>query len=393
MKKSKTLRSVLAVSLVLVLLFALVACGKSNPPSSTPPATASTGGESPAANKKYTLAFNTWGSGAEVFDWEAAEMKYVIETVFGMTAQGASDEFSPDGTLKNFQNFTSSGVDGILGLCNQTGVFPQCADVCVQSNTPFCMLVMVPTPEQRADQADNNPLYVASIDSDTTAEAYEIGKDAIKAGCKTAVLLMGNLGEWVSESRIAGFTQAFVTEGGGTILDTVRLAGPFDAPTGANNLLSANKDVDCIYGASGDYTAGMLSAADMLGLTNIRIYASHCAGESAEAIKNGQLTLGTGGDEINNDLAACLLVNYLDGHQILDENGKAPYMCVMPIILTSDNIDTFMSIYHSTATTGRHPLSPDTIKSLLWRYNPDVSYQDFINWCNPTIEKLSAQTW
>jgi len=272
-------------------------------------------------------------------------------------------------------------------------VFPQLAEVCVQTETPFVMVVMVPTEEQRAEQAANNPFYVGSIEGDTTAEAYKIGKAAIDAGCKTAVLLLGNLGEWVSESRIVGFTQAFVTEGGGTILDTVRLAGPFDAPAGANNLLSANIDVDCIYAGSGDYTTGIINAIDMLGITDIKVYASHCATESAEYIKNGLVTMGTGGEEIYNALAACMILNYLDGHPILDPNNQAPYFLVMPMMLTSSNIDTIMSIYHSFATTGRRPFSPDTIKSLLWRYNKDVSYQDFVFWCEPTIEKLQAQTW
>ena len=73
------------------------------------------------------------------------------------------------------------------------------------------------------------------------------------------------------------------------------------------------------------------------------------------------------------------MINYLDGHQILDENGKAPRLQTTPFTITQENAQDYLDIFYGD---GSHPFTEDMFKSLLYRYNENVTYQDYVDLVN-----------
>jgi ABC-type sugar transport system substrate-binding protein len=254
-------------------------------------------------------------------------------------------------------------------------VLPQAAEACKSAKIPFVLGIFVGDEKDRAQISANNPYYVGSVGADLYRDGYMMGQAAAKGGHKTAVLVGGNVGDIHFEQRIAGFTKSFVEEGGGKILDIARCSSPAEGQEKANALISANRDANCLYAMVGDYVPGSINAMDALGL-KIPVYASNVGKESLDYIKEGRVVEGGAGNDLAAGIAVALLVNYLDGHPIVDEKGKAPELKTVPFIVNKDNVEDFISIFFKE---GSHPFTPDFLKTLVWRKNPDVSYKNFTN--------------
>ena len=68
-----------------------------------------------------------------------------------------------------------------------------------------------------------------------------------------------------------------------------------------------------------------------------------------------------------------LVINALDGHKIVDENGNAPYWDIQtPWIITADTADDYQKYWLE-----EFPIPLEAMQNLLYRYNPDVTYEDF----------------
>jgi ABC-type sugar transport system substrate-binding protein len=253
-------------------------------------------------------------------------------------------------------------------------ILPQAAAECEKEKMPFALAIFVGEDADRVKIADNK-YYAGAINADMYYDGYIIGKIAAQDGHKTAVLIGGNVGDIHFEQRIEGFTKAFVEEGGGKILSIARCSSPAEGQEKANALLSANRGADCLYAMVGDYVPGSVNALDTLGLKDIAVYGSNVGKETVDYIKEGRVTAGGAGNDVAGGLASALLMNFLDGHPILDENGKPPELKLQCFVVDKTNVDDFESLFLSDGA--RHPLTEDVLKSLTWRFNNDVSYKTF----------------
>lgn len=367
-------KKLLALILALVLIFALTACGKSQKSS-----------DSDSEFESYLIGFNTWGSGTPTFDVMGNETAYAIE-VLGATGSRASDDFTADKELQNIQNFISAGVDGIAMQATADPVLPQAAEACKNAEIPFVLPIFVGDDNDRAEISANNPYYVGAVNADLFLDGYIMGQAAARDGHKKAILVGGNIGDNHMEQRIEGFTQSFVVEGGGEILGSARCSSPAECQEKANALLSANRDADCLYAMVSDYCPGSINAMDNLDI-NIPVYVSNANTETPKYVKEGRVAACAGGNDLASNIAVALLINYLDGHPIKDENGKAPEFKTHPFTIDNDNVDDFIALF---CTEGVHPITEDSLKSLCWRFNKDVSYQTFVDFINNnlTLEAL-----
>jgi ribose transport system substrate-binding protein len=320
----------------------------------------------------YTIGYNTWGAGTPVFDNMAEQIEYALAT-YGLKGSRASDEHMADKELQNIQNFISASVAGIVMQIAAEPVFPQAAQACLNSKIPFVLGIFVSNDADRAVAAANNPYYVGAVSTDLIVDGYQIGKKAAADGHKTAVLIGGNIGDINIDLKIIGFRQAFVTEGGGEIIDTARCTSPAESQEKATALLSAHRDVDSIYAIVGDYTPGVLNAMDILGI-NLSVYTSNADSSVINYIREGRVIASGSSSDLPGGVAAALLVNRLDGHPILDQNGAPPYLKINPFLVTKDNVDDYAAMFY---TPGTHPITEDVLKSLLWRFNKGVSHETF----------------
>ncbi len=365
--KRKTIARILTAVLALALCLSLCACGGKKT-------------DAKEGETAWNVGYNTWGAGDATFDFMATVIEQALDAA-GATYNRSSDDHMADKELQNVQNFISAGVDGIVMQTAADSIFPEAAKSCMDAKIPFVMSTFSGDDDARADANANNPYYLGTVTSDMYAEGYLMGKEAAADGHKTALLLGGNVGDAHFEMRIAGFTQAFVTEGGGTILNSARCANPGEGQEKANAMLSATPDADCLFAMVGDYAPGAVNAMRTLEI-DMPIYCTNINTDTIEYIRDGSVVAATAGNDLVGTVAACLLINYLDGHQILDENGNPPELTNAGFVVDTDNIDDFEEIFKTKA----EPFKAETIQTLLWRYNNNVTYADFEKFVNEQLQ-------
>ncbi len=388
----KSVISKLALLLVIAMLMTLVAgCG--DKPASTPAEKpAETPAETPAdapadtpEDKQFVVATNTWGSGVPIVDMIGDSRQYVLE-LFGIEVLRASDDFTSDKELQNGQNFIAAGVDGICFQGGGPTVIPRVAELCEENQIPMTVDTQVGTPEIR------EPLYeleyfLGAIETDCVLAGAQLAQRAWDDGCRTATIIGGNIGDTNMDDRSKGFREKF-EELGGTVVGEARCTDASECATKCEDMLSANRDADCIYAMVGDYVAGTVSAIQNLGLEDIKFYLSNIDGDSAQYIKDGIITAGNDGTLLPPMLATVLMINYLDGCKIETPEGKAPYFKTVPIEIDPSNVDLYIEIF---CTTGVQPIDDNTLESMLYRCNPDVDYDHINNIIlnNLSLEKLA----
>jgi hypothetical protein len=135
------------------------------------------------------------------------------------------------------------------------------------------LCIFTGTPEVRAELTDTNRTTRARPRQTFRRTVAFLRKKALADGCKTACIIGGNIGDLNMDNRSKGFQDGF-TAGGGTILAEERCTDNSEALSKASSMLSANKDVDCIYIMVGDYVEGTLTALDTLGIEGVKCYLS-----------------------------------------------------------------------------------------------------------------------
>ncbi len=332
------MKKFLALLLALSMAQTLAACG----------GTSDSGGSGDGSDS-YLIGYNTWGAGVAVFEQMMIEIPYSIETLGG-EASGASDDFTADTELNNIKNFVSAGVDGVLMQCAASSTLSEAMSACDSAGIPLALGIFVATAEDRA--ALDSDLYVGCAYADLVTDGYNAGTEAAEAGYKTAVIIGGNLGDPNNEERVAGCTEA-LEAAGGDVVDSARFTSPAEALEKANALLSANRDVDVIYCITSDYAPGTITALESLSL-DIPVYASSMSAEVLDYIRSGQIVRTSYGNDLGQGFAVALLVNYLDGHQILDDAGNVPELAMVPFRVDADNLDVVIDLFFPD---GAHPFS------------------------------------
>lgn len=358
-----------ALILAVVMVFTLAACNadKAEP------------AKDDAANgaKSYTIGINTWGSGVPVLDMFGDAKQYTLETL-GHTVNRMSDDFTADKELQNVQNMCAAGVDGIVFQAAAVSTVPQIGVECAKAKIPFAFDVFVGENPDLEKLAAENEYYCGAIDLDMVSDGYAIGKMAYENGCRRACLIGGNIGDNNMDQRSEGFRKAF-EELGGEVLAEARCTDNSECPTKALDMLSANKDCDCVYAFVGDYIEGSLTAIDNLGMKDVQVYVSCVDKGTAEYIKAGTVVGGNDGISLASYISSTLVLNYLAGHKIVDENGKAPRLSTHPFQVNQDNVDDYMKVFFSDEA---HPFTKAMLEELLFTYNPDVSYADYVELVN-----------
>lgn len=351
------MKKTLAIMLSAIMAIALCACGGK-------------GGSGDKGNQAPLIGYNTWGSGIAVFEQMMIEIPYSIETLGG-EASGASDDFTADTELRNVQNFVSAGANAVLYQAAASTTLSEAMAACEKAEIPLALGIFPGATEDRMAIADNK-YYAGCGYADLVTDGFNAGKEAGEAGYKTAVIIGGNLGDPNNDDRVKGFTEAFEAAGG-KVLDAARCTSPAEALEKANALLSANRDAELIYCITADYAPGAVTALESLEL-DIPIYACSLSGEVLDYVRSGKILRTSYGNDLGQGFAVALLFNYLDGHQTLDPNGKAPDLAMVPFRVDADNLDAVIELFF---TEGTHPFSAKMLEKLTYRNNADVSYDTF----------------
>ena len=300
--------------------------------------------------------------------------QYTLETL-GNTVNRMSDDFTADKELSNVQSMCAAGVDGIVFQAAAVSTVPQIGTECANAKIPFAFDVFVGENPDLEKLAENNEFYCGAIDLDMVSDGYAIGQMAYEAGCRKACLIGGNIGDNNMDQRSEGFRKAF-EELGGEVLFEARCTDNSECPTKANDMLSANKDADCVYCFVGDYIEGTLTAKDNLGMDDLKIFVSCVDEGTANYIKDGTVYGGNDGISLACFISSTLVLNALDGNKIVDENGKAPRLSTHPFQVNQENVEDYIKVFFSDDA---HPFTKGMLENLLVKVNPDVNYQTYVD--------------
>ena len=362
--KKKLLGIILCLAVSMVFM---VGCGGSSEEAAGGGSAAS----GTAAEGGYTIGYNNFGVGAYPLDLNEKETTYAIQTA-GSQVKVANDNFTVDNVITDVKNLISSNVDGVVVWCAADTLYNSLNDLMLQSKMPFALGDKYPTSEDTIKKFQENKYFAGAVSTDDSITGANMADRAWEDGHKTALIVAAAVGDTNHDARVKGFTEHF-EELGGKVLGTVRCADPSEAVQKSGDLLAAHKDADCLYGTGGDYSIGALSAMESAGVT-MPVYGTDVDPNVIQGIKDGKISAATGAaGTYCGTFAALLLINYLDGHPILDENGKAPATKgVKTIMITKDNVDDFEEYWINNEI-----FSEEELQSLLYKYNENVTWADY----------------
>jgi ABC-type sugar transport system, periplasmic component len=361
--KKKVLALVLCIAMTAVFS---VGCGSKSTSDDT-----SSSDKSTSSEGSYTIGYNNFGVGAYPLDLNQKETEYAIESV-GSKTKVENDNFTVDNVITDVKNLISAKVDGVVVWCAADTLYPSLNTLMESSKMPFALGDKYPTSSKTEAALQANKYFAGAVSTDDVLTGKNIADRAWKDGHKTALIVAAAVGDTNHDARVKGFTEEF-TKLGGKVLGTVHCADPSEAVQKSGDLMAAHPDADCLYGSGGDYSTGALSAMESNGMS-IPVYGTDVDPNVIKAIKNGKISAANGAaGTYCGSFAAMLLINYLDGHPILDENGKAPMTKgVQTIMITKDNVDNFQKYWIDNEI-----FTQDEFKNLLYRNNKDVTWKDY----------------
>lgn len=337
----------------------------------------------------YKLVNNDFGAGEYSLDINSWMIQDFCEKL-GWTVDVADNKFSVDNVVTNLQSQLAQNPDGAVMFGNVETVYPSIAKACQDANTPYSFFA-TPVKDEDLAAIEADPLYAGTVVFDPEEEGALLAEMALEAGCKKAVICAGAVGDHNHDHRVTGFTEAFEA-GGGEVLGVARCADPSEGATKVNDLVSANMDADCVFGAGAGYVTAFVTAASNMGL-DYKIYGCDVTTDSIGYVVDGKVEVISGVANVTAEFAAILMANYLDGHPLLDEDGIAPYSSddLSFVHITSENAEAFAKWWpdHATCT-----IPWEDVQNVLYRYNPDVTYDDFCellqNYADIVYEQIGA---
>lgn len=373
---SKTLLVVVVVMVLVLVTFAGCSGSSNNSASSS------------GSGDGYVITCTVGGAGTPIMV-EYGTFATLVGKVYGNDTTVVDDQFRADMQMLNIQNAISKGVDGIITTPVYPEQVPAIAEMCEAAKIPFVFYDTDMT-EPAYEKIKNNPYFVGMVTTDGDECGRQIAREALAAGCTKAVLIGGQVGQDYFDRRAAGFTEVFEA-GGGKVLGIARCTDPSEAPTKGEDLLSANRDTDCVYGMASDFIdGGTYTALENLGLVeNANVYCSNVFTRTAQYILDGKYESGNNGSNLPSQIAHALLQNYLDGHPIKDPDGLPPYLKITTFMVTPANAEVYMKWFHDDDII---PLSEATIKKLTYRFNDKVTYEDYYDLVKNqmSVEKIAA---
>lgn len=369
---------ILAMLLVLAMVFALCACGADTAPAAAGSAPASSGSSAPAADDGVAKTNRVIGTnqlllGAYALDIITTAARQVTD-ICGDTLQVANDEGNVEKIIADVENFIAADVDAIFwwGLLETNfAVGPQKAEA---AGIPIAFPDKIPPEGELTDNVRNMSMFAGGVGCEDYSAGVNLATYALSIGCTKALIGGAEIGDTTHEPRIEGFTKVF-TEGGGEIINggTYRgSASDASAQAAIDNLIAAHPEADVFFGSGGDYALYAISACKTYGREDMKVLAVDIQPDLLPYLVDGSLSAGCGAHWVSGMYAMIMLENYLDGCPMLDKDGKVGMPRNTPLIV----VPAEMADLYERFWIDEFPYEEDEIKALLYRYNPDVTFED-----------------
>jgi ribose transport system substrate-binding protein len=275
---------------------------------------------------QQVLFFNQVNDGAK----QAADKAGAKLVIFNANNQ-------PSAQNSAIEDYIAQKVDGIVLLAiDVNGVKPAITDA-KKAGIPVVAI------DARIPNGDN----AAFIGVDNKGAGEQIGKyfaDYVrsKMGGSAKVGVVGALNSFIQNQRLDGFKSAAQTVGGVKFLDTVDGQNILDvALTAAENVMTANRDMNALYATGEPALVGAISAVTSQKHTDaVKVFGWDLTAQAVKGIDEGWIVAVVQQDPFQEGVAGVeTILKLKKGEQI------NPSIDIPVTIVTKENVDKFRSLF------------------------------------------------
>lgn len=299
-------------------------------------------------------------------------LNYAAEVIDNLEIQWVFGSYDAASQLADAENLIAAGVDGIMCLTLDDLAMQQIASLCNENEVYFQVMFRMPSEEETKAVLDTYEYYVGYAIEDTENTSYETIKIMADKGIEK-IGVGGNTHSATSTLRMNGMEKG-CKDFGIDVLAQFDLGNDVSSvQSDVQNILDSYSDVEAIWLMSGslgiaDITVNTLRAHQESTGKTVGVVTFDTFDGMAVAFDDDILWGAVGGQAPLCLQAFAALYNAIDGHPLSEE--KVELLFPFLILTDSDDLDLFEQYYNNTEV---QIYDEEIIKSMLYRYNPEVS--------------------
>ena len=327
----------------------------------------------------YKIGYNYFGSGSYALLSLANNQDFVIKA-FGNESMAMDDEFNVEKIIQDVENMISSGCDGLIIWLPAESMYETVANICAEAKVPFVLADKIPADASIKASLMANEYFAGAIAPANSVYGEMLAKYALDQGWTKCLISAPAAGDVTDTPRIEAFREVF--EGaGGIVYDELHADTADAALPQIENALTANSDVDFVYGSGSDYGIAACNSLQNMGI-DAKVLTSGLDSEALNLLQDGTYMEVVNGDFwVCGTFAAIILQNYLDKTPLVDADGNPVWIDdVAPFVVPADQF----SLYKECFLDNSCYFAAD-IQKMSGKYNPDFNYDAF----NEMVHKYS----
>lgn len=329
------------------------------------------GDDATPAGDGFKIGYNYFGSGSYALLSLANNSKVVIEACGG-EAVGMDDEFNVEKIIQDIENMISSGCDGLIIWLPAEPMIEQVANLCAEKKVPFVLNDKIPSDPAIKEKLMANEYFAGAIAPANAEYGTLLGQWAVDNGFKTCLISGPAAGDVTDTPRIEAFREVF--EGaGGKIVDELHADSADAALPQCENALTANQDVDLVYGSGSDFGIAGCQALQNMQM-DAKVVTSGLDTKALDLLKDGTYMQVVNGDFwVCGTFSAVILQNFLEGNPLKDAEGNPIWIDnVMPFSVPAEEYDLYKQCF-----LDNNCYSDEEIKSMI-----GITYDEFVEIVN-----------
>lgn len=327
--KKKILSILLCLSMVIGMT---VGCGTSNGGSTgstgtgvaaeAPPDTGVSSEEAAKESSGYKMGYNYFGSGGYSLA-ALANNTQVVADAAGDESLAMDDQFSVEQIVTDVENMINSNCNGVNIWLPADALYPVVANMCSEAGVYFTLNDKIPSDKDVIEAVKSNPYFAGACAPANAVYGEQLADYAIKQGWKTCIITSSTVGDPTDSPRLEAFKKVF-EEAGGIIVDELHADTTADSLIQIQDSLTANGEVDVIYGVGSDYAINACTALEDHASWNTKVITSGLDKEALGLLNNesSPMTVITGDYWVAGFFSAIMLQNAIEGNVLKDADGN-----------------------------------------------------------------------
>lgn len=327
---------------------------------------------------EHKVGYNYFGAGAYSLNTLSNNIKIVSDAV-GQESLAIDDQFSVEQIVSDVENMINSGCDGVAAWLVADALVPTISSMCSDAGVYLSLSDKVPSDQGVIDTLKANEYFAGACGPDNDVYGEQLATYALKQGWKTCIITSSSVGDASDTPRLEAFKKIFKA-GGGVIVDELHADQQQDALAQIQDSMTANGEVDLIYGTGSDYAVYACTALEDHPDWNTKVITSGLD-KSALALlndKNSPMEIITGDYWISGFFAAIFLQNALEGNVLRDTDGNAIWVDdVQPFEVTPEKYPLYekyimnQNVYTDEEIKAMIGISYDDMMKIIKDYNLD----------------------